>query len=122
MAVVPVIDQGFADRLRKLDRKHRRIRTRGYRRHVGPDGLVVQYPRRPPLRFPVRGLVLLALLAFAFKVWMFTTLGAIDFAARIDALAAGNVAEQAAAWALQPEAATRAVSAWVMQGVAALGG
>lgn len=122
MAVLPVIDQGFADRLRKLDRKHRRIRDRGYRRHVGPDGLVVQYPRRRTLRFPLRGFVLLALLAFAFKVWIFTSLGPNDYAARIDALAVGNVAERAAAWAMQPEAVTGAVSAWVVQAVAALPG
>ena len=122
MAVVPVIDQRFDDRLRKIERKHHKFRTRGTRRHVGPDGLVVQYPRRNLPRFPLRGLVLLALLAFVFKVWMFTALDAGDYMARIDALAAGNVAERAAAWVMQPEAVTAAVSAWVMQGAATLFG
>lgn len=121
MAVVPV-DHSFDDRLRKLERKHRKFRSRGFSRRVGPDGLVVQTPRRYRPRFPLRGLVLIAILGFAFKVWLFTALGAEDYGARIEALAAGNIAELAAAWLMQPEEVTAMVSGWVVQGLETLRG
>lgn len=122
MAVIPVIDQNFGRRVDRLERKHHKLRTRGARTRVGPDGLVVQYPRRHRLRFPWRAMMALALLGFGFKVWVFAALGAADYTARTEALAAGNPAQQAAAWVMQPEAATEAVAATTLRMLTALRG
>jgi len=122
MSAIPVIDQSFGRRLRQLERKHRRMRANGSRRRVGPDGLVVEYPRRALPRFPFRALLLLAVLAFGFKLWMFAALGAADYQARVDALAQGNLAQQSVAWLLQPEAVTETAAGWAMAALAALRG
>lgn len=122
MAATPITDPEFSQRLRRLERKHTRIRNRGVRSHVGPDGLVVAYPRRHAPRFPLRALVMLALLAFGFKLWMFVALGVDDYTARVDLLAQGDTAEQVAAWLLQPDVFTESVAGFVNEALAVLRG
>lgn len=122
MAANPIIDPGFGQRIRRVERKQERIRARGSRRHVGPDGLVVEYPRRFAPKFPLRPLLLLLLAAFGFKLWMFMSLGVNEYTARVDRMAQGNMAQQVAAWLLQPDPVTERAASWVNGAVAALQG
>lgn len=122
MAATPIINPDFGQRLRRVERKRARIRARGSRRHFGPDGLVVEYPRRLAPKFPLRSLLLLALVGFGFKLWMFVALGVGDYTARVDQMAQGNLAQQVAAWLLQPEAVTERAANWVTDARAILHG
>lgn len=122
MAATPIIDPEFGHRLHRLERKHTRLRARGSRVHVGPDGLMVEYPRRHTARFPLKSLVMLLLLAVGFKLWMFAALGGDDYNARVERLAQGNTAEQVAAWLLQPDVFTESAAGWVTDALAALRG
>lgn len=83
------IDQTFDQRLRRVLRKHRRMNENGTVRRMGPDGLVSVYPRRRMPKFPLGAVVALFAVAFLFKAWLFTAMGADEYAARVQVLAAG---------------------------------
>lgn len=104
------IDQTFDQRLRRVLRKHRRMNENGTVRRMGPDGLVSVYPRRRMPKFPLGAVVALFAVAFLFKAWLFTAMGADEYAARVQVLAAGAPVERAAAWVMHADPATLAVA------------
>lgn len=100
----------FDERLRRPMRKHRRMSENGVVRRMGPDGLVSVYPRRRMPRFPLRAVVLLVIVAFAFKAAMMQVMGPGVYDARVAALAEGAPSERAAAWVMQADPVTLAIS------------
>ena len=105
----------FDDRLNRVSRKHRSL-TSGTVYRIGPDGLISAEPdRRVALRFPIRPLLLIAGVAFVFKVVLFIGLGEGTYMARLALLQEGRVVERAAAWVMQPDPATRALADVVKQ-------
>lgn len=103
----------FDERLRRLTRKHRRMAENGVARRMGPDGLIIEYPRRRLPRFPWRAVAILVATGFLFKAWMFATLGAAEYDARLAQFDGGGAADRAAAWLLQADPATVAAGAWL---------
>ncbi|CAA9408832.1 MAG: hypothetical protein AVDCRST_MAG15-1465 [uncultured Rubellimicrobium sp.] len=105
----------FDDRLNRVSRKHRNL-TSGMVYRLGPDGLISAEPdRRATVRFPLRPLLFIAGVAFVFKVVLFVGLGEGTYMARLSHLQEGRVVERAAAWAMQPDPATRALADLVKQ-------
>ncbi|SLN51093.1 hypothetical protein [Roseisalinus antarcticus] len=96
----------FEQRVKRIAKKHQRIETSGATPKLGKDGLIVMRPRRAGLRFPVKPFVMLLVLAFAFKVFLFNYLGDQDYAARLSALDSEVMVERAGAFILQPDPAT----------------
>lgn len=95
----------FDQRLRLLTRKHRRMQA-GVVKRVGRDGLMTVLPRRAVTTFPLHALLLVLLVAFLFKVFLFAWHGADGYGQRIAALQAGTLPEQGMAWVLQPDPVT----------------
>ena len=96
----------FEERLRRLTRKHRRMSENGIVRRMGPDGLIVEYPRRRLPRFPWRAVVSLLAVAFIFKAWVLASLGAADYGTRVERLESGTTVERASALVLRADPAT----------------
>ena len=103
----------FDKRLNKIDRKHRAL-ARGYTSRVGSDGLIVIRPRRRGLRLPVKGLALLGLGFFGLKGLMLAQIGHDNFAARLNDLNNGTIAEQAGAWIMQVDPATKWIAELIL--------
>jgi hypothetical protein len=99
----------FEDRLRRIVRKHRRM-ANGVVGRMGPDGLVTPVARMATPKFPLRSLVILFGVAMLFKAWMFLSLGAADFDARIAVLSQGTLLEQAGAFVMQAGPVTQTVA------------
>ncbi len=99
-------DIEFDQRLRRLTRKHRRMADAGIVHRMGPDGLVLPYPRRRMPAFPLRGVAILLAAAFLFKAFLFASLGPITYEERVARLQAGSVVEQGGAWVMQADPAT----------------
>lgn len=109
----------FDDRLSRIQTKHRRL-SMGVIYRVGPDGLLIPVARRRIApRFPLKALLLLAVLGYVFKISLFLGLGEDAYAARLDLLRGSGQAGEAAAWALQPDAATRTAAEFAAQAQAA---
>lgn len=103
--------QDFYKRLRPLHAKHKAM-ANGYSTHLREDGLIIVKPHRAYAR--QRGslwsnLVVFLLGAFAFKCLVLYSLGEISYQSRIDTLVNGNQVEQAGAWIMQIDPATRFV-------------
>ena len=94
----------FDERLSRIHAKHRRMSV-GVSYRIGPDGLIVPMPRRRfAPRFPLRSLVLLVLMGYAFKAMLFVGLGEGAYGTRLALLEDGGVVGQAAVWVMQPDA------------------
>jgi hypothetical protein len=103
----------FDQRLSRLTDRHRRL-SLGVTYRVRPDGLIVAAPKRRLLpRFPLRPLLAVLATAFALKAVLFVTMGEATYEARRALLAEGSAVEAAAAWAMQPDPAVRALEALV---------
>lgn len=96
----------FEERLRRVTRKHRRMSENGVARRMGPDGLVVEYPRRRMPRFPWRALVSLIVVAVVFKAAVLASLGATEYGLRVERLQSGTTVERASALVLQVDPAS----------------
>lgn len=105
-------DKKFAKRLDQISRRHSKL-AKGYLMSVNHDGLVVAKPKRAGLRFPLRGLILAAMLVIGFKAFALAYLGVGSYDERIGRLAGGTTAEKAAAWVMQADPATRYVSGYI---------
>jgi hypothetical protein len=96
----------FDDRLRKIDRQHRRL-AHGYTATIGRDGLLVAVPRRRRVRVPLLGLTLIALGFIAFKGLAYNHLGASAYESRVAGLAQGTTTERIGAWVMQADPLTQ---------------
>lgn len=99
------IDANFDKRTRRVVKKHERMNRRGVRHTVGRDGLIVARPRRRSL-LPMRLILPIVLLGFAYKAYVYQELGTEGYEARVAALAEGNRVEQIGAVLMQPEPVT----------------
>ena len=99
----------FEKRLRQIDKKHRKM-SNGRKTVIDRSGLVQELPARQ-FKVPLNGIVLALGLFFVFKGWLMHALGAGDFAARLEALAAGTTIEQLGAVVMRPDPA----SLWVAE-------
>ncbi|PWG17898.1 hypothetical protein [Salibaculum griseiflavum] len=100
------IDTGFDKRVDRIVRTHDRIRRNGVVHRVGKDGLIVTRPRVARPRFPLRGVLVVVLLGFAFKGLLWAQIGAAGYNDRVERLRQGTVIEKAGAWLLQEDAVT----------------
>lgn len=99
-------DIQFDQRLRRLTRKHSRMARSGIVHRMGPDGLVLPYPRRRMPAFPLRGVAILIAAAFIFKAFLYASLGGTTYDERVARLNQGSVIEQGGAWVMQADPAT----------------
>jgi hypothetical protein len=98
-------DSGFTRRVRKVEKQHRRL-AQGYVTSVNHDGLVVARVRRGGLRFPFRGLLLLAVGFIGFKAFFLAYNGQASYDQKLALLQEGTIAERAGAWVMQPDFVT----------------
>lgn len=99
----------FDKRLKRIVRRHERM-SNGVVRTVNSDGLIVARPRMYRPRFPLKGIVLLVVVGFLFKGFLFSSLGPQAYAERIALLKSGTMIEQVGAWAMHPDVATVFIS------------
>lgn len=99
------VDAEFDRRTRNVVRKHRAMNRRGVRLKIGRDGLIISRPKGRNF-YPMRLILPVLLLGFAFKGYLYQHLGPEAYADRVAMLAVGNLAEQLGAVLLQPEAVT----------------
>ncbi|MFX0544966.1 hypothetical protein ACEWPL_005415 [Roseovarius sp. S1116L3] len=104
--------EGFDARIKRVQKAHSHL-ARGYSAKVGRDGLIVFRPKRRRPGIPVRGILLGVVAFFGFKALVLMQLGDIAYQDRVDALAAGGVAEKAGAWIMQIDPVTRVIVAQV---------
>jgi hypothetical protein len=104
--------QEFDTRLRRIDRKHKKLAS-GFVAAVSHDGLIVARPRRRRMRVPFAGLALVAVGIIAFKGIVYAQLGAATYESRIATLAQGSQVERVGAWVMQPDPLTLWVSGQV---------
>ncbi len=95
----------FDKRLKRIVRRHDRM-SRGVVKTVSADGLIVARPRIYTPRFPLKGIVVLILIGFLFKGFLFSYLGEAGYADRVATLSNGSVMEKAGAWMMQADPAT----------------
>lgn len=97
----------FDERLYRIHQKHRRLSV-GVTYRVGEDGLIVPVPRRRfGPSFPLRALLLLAMMAYAFKAVLFVSLGEGVYVGRLALLEDGGRVGETAAWLMQPDPVVR---------------
>lgn len=95
----------FDKRLKRIVRRHDRM-ARGVVKTVGADGLIVARPRVYTPRFPLKGLLVLIVLGFLFKGFLFAYLGDAAYNERVAALQTSSPLERAGGWVMQADPAT----------------
>ena len=101
----------FDERLYRINEKHRRLSV-GVSYRIGEDGLIIPVPRRRfEPNFPARSLILLLLMAYAFKAALFVGLGEGLYVGRLALLEDGGQLGQAAIWLMQPDPVVRTAAA-----------
>lgn len=97
----------FDERLSRINHKHRRM-SLGVSYRIGPDGLIIPVARRRiGPRFPLRALLLVIVMGYAFKAALFVGLGEGTYVARLSLLGEGGALGQAVTWAMQPDPVVR---------------
>jgi len=99
----------FDKRLKEINRRHSRM-ANGVVRKVNSEGLIVARPRAFRPRFPLKGLIVVLLVGFLLKGFLFAYLGEAAYGDRVAALQAGTTLEQAGAWIMQADPATVVVA------------
>jgi hypothetical protein len=102
------INAPFQKRLRRIVRRHNRL-VHGVRHKVTSDGLIVAKPRIYTPRFPLKGMLIMVAVAFLFKGYIYADLGAQNYSDRVVTLSTGNYVEQAGAWMMYADPATKFV-------------
>ena len=99
----------FDKRVKRINRRHEKM-ANGVVRKINSDGLIVARPRAFRARFPLRTLIVVLAFGFLFKGFVLAYLGDAAYQERVTALQSGSVVEQAGAWLMQPDPATRFVA------------
>lgn len=96
----------FERRRAVLSARHKQL-ARGYTARIGTDGLITVEPKRA--RFPIRARAILFAVAgiLVIKSLMIVVTGMGTYENRIEALRAGTVLDQTAAWVMEPGAVSR---------------
>lgn len=107
----------FDRRLKRIVRKHKRMEN-GVTHSVSKTGLIVARPRIYNPKFPMKGLILAVLAMFAFKGYLYASLGEQTYSSRVAELASGSTVEKAGAWVMQADPATSMIATgWNAMGV-----
>lgn len=109
------IDASLNDRLRRVVRKHERMRTNGVVRKVGRDGLIRTRPRLIRPQFPLKGALAVVVLFVLFKSFMIAQLGSASFDQRVDTLRAGTLVDQMGAVLMQPDPLTTKLAVYIKE-------
>ena len=96
----------FDRRLKRIGKSHERMARRGRVFFQTRDGLIKSRARRIRPRLPLRGLMLVALALFGFKVFLFLNYGPAEYEARLDILRSGTLLEQGGAFVMQADPVT----------------
>lgn len=99
-------DIGFHSRLIRYNRSKLRL-ERGYKSKVTKDGLIVFKPAKTKRELPLKGLMMIAAVVFAFKGMSMVYLGAADYMAQVTALQSGTVFEKIAGFVMMPDPVSR---------------
>jgi hypothetical protein len=102
--------ENFDRRLKRVNRRHNRMRDNGVVARIGKDGLISAYPRCRLPSFPLRGFVILFAAALLYKGFLLAYLGPQTYDNRVSALNQGSIVEQAGGWLLQADPATQAIA------------
>ena len=100
----------FDERLKRITTSRAAVARRGAVRVVTDDGLIVAQPRSMRPQFPLRSLLVLAVVGFTFKGVLLAALGGTTYEARLGELQAGTTMERIGAWIMQPDPATLLVA------------
>lgn len=100
----------FQQRLDRLACNHDAL-SRGYVIGVRHDGFIVARPRPAASRISGRSVLLLLVVFFLFKGFLFASVGTSTYTQRIAHLRDGNVLEKAGAFVMQADPVSRAVAA-----------
>lgn len=109
------ISASLDQRLNKVVRNHKRMRRNGVVHRVGKDGLIRAYPRLFRLRFPTKGLLIIAGLFIAFKALSFAQMGPENYALQLEELRGGSSIEQIGAVLMQQEPITVTLGGYLKQ-------
>ena len=109
------IDVTLNKRLRRVIRKHDRMRTNGVVHRVGSDGLIRSRPRLIRPQFPIKGLFLIVALLVMFKALLFAQIGAGNYAIKIEDLRNGTGVDRVGAFVMQEEPVTLALGGFLKQ-------
>lgn len=105
--------QEFDDRLRRIERKRRKL-ANGYELHMQNDGLIVARPRRMrSAGITPRGFITFVVGFMLFKGVLIATLGVLGYEDRVVSLAQGSTVEKAGAWIMQVDPVSREIASWV---------
>ncbi len=96
----------FDKRLKRIVRRHDRMASSGAVKTVNADGLIVARPRVYKPKFPLKGILVLVILGFLFKGFLFAYLGEAEYANRVAGLSEGSMMEKVGAWVMQADPAT----------------
>lgn len=100
---------GFTSRLRKIDKRNRRL-AEGWKPRLNRNGLITLEPARR-VRLPLFTPLFVLAGFFVFKGYLLAALGAPAYAEKIALLGAGTFVERAGAWTMQVDPLT----GWVAQ-------
>lgn len=107
----------FDSRLKNIVRYHERLSVGSVHR-VDSRGLIIARPRIYNPKFPLKGLLLIVLIGFAFKGLVYANLGETVYENHVAELSAGTTVEKAGAWVMQSDPATEILGrAWSLLGV-----
>lgn len=102
--------QNFDRRLKRVTRRHGRMRDNGVVAKLDKNGVIAAYPRRRLPSFPLRGFIILFAAALLYKGFLLAYLGPTTYDNRVTALAEGSLIEQGGAWILQADPATQVIA------------
>lgn len=115
--IMSLASMPFDRRLKRIVRNHRRM-SHGVVHSVNSNGLIVARPRLYNPKFPLKGLLLAVVAMFAFKGFLYASLGAETFDLRVAELAAGSSVEKVGAWVMQADVGTTTIAEfWKQLGV-----
>lgn len=100
----------FGKRVKRIDKRHRKLATNGYVASVNHDGLIVAKVRRTGPRFPWKGIALCFIAFFAFKGFLLNQLGEATYNDRVSSLQSGTFIEKAGAYAMSADPVTVLIS------------
>ena len=101
--------QQFSKRMSRITQRHSRL-SHGYTTAVSEDGLMVAKPKMRGRGATLRGVAIMAAVIVVFKAAVYANLGPVEYNARVEGLAEGNLVEQGGAFVMTADPLTVWVS------------
>jgi len=109
------IDADLNKRLKRVVRKHERMKENGVVHSVGRDGLIRSRPRLFKFQFPIKSVMLVVALLVVFKAMIYAQSGAGEYVAQVEELRDGSTVEQVGAFIMQDEPVTVRLGGFLSQ-------